>query len=205
MSKAIPKVKQNPLERARFNYEMTRNYLNPLMRYMQQPEYNEIFRLGMMGDAVYVVFMPEHVRDVLIKNAKRVKKGGDYTDSQRGLARLLGNGLITSEGDFWKRQRKMVSPAFHAQRVGNYAEMMVRLTDEAINGWQDGRQRDIAQDMSEITLDIISWTLMHDAPAEPLFRSVVHYLVDADARRATRKRESNLRGVREAATHRHWR
>ena len=122
MGKTVPTIERNLLETIKFNYELTRNYLEPLMGYMQQPGYREIFKMGMMGEDVYIVFMPEHVRDVLIKNAKRIVKGGDYTDQQRGLARLLGSGLITSEGDFWKRQRKMVAPAFHAQRVGNYAK-----------------------------------------------------------------------------------
>ncbi len=68
--------------------------------------------------------------------------------------RLFGEGLLTSEGDFWLRQRRLAQPAFHRARVAAYGTTMVEYAERAMRGWKSGEVRDIHEDMMEITLQI---------------------------------------------------
>lgn len=108
-----------------------------------------------LGRHLILAKHPELVREVFVGQSRALVKG-------RGLQRLkmvLGNGLLTSEGEFHLRQRRLVQPAFHRERIARYAETMVRLTDETVRAWRDGEQRDIAGDMHRLTLDIVAKTL----------------------------------------------
>ncbi len=102
---------------------------------------------------------PDDLREILITNAKNIRKDDDYTNPKTGLARFLGTGLLTSEGEFWKRQRKLISPAFHTQRVSAYADTMARYSNDLVNTWRDGELRNIASDMAHLTMNIIAYTL----------------------------------------------
>jgi len=72
---------------------------------------------------------------------------------------VLGNGLLTGEGELWRRQRRLVQPAFHHERIAGYAETMVSSPGELIEVWRDGEVRDIHEDMMRITLQIVGRTL----------------------------------------------
>jgi cytochrome P450 len=72
---------------------------------------------------------------------------------------LVGQGLFTSEGDLWRRQRRLMQPAFHRQRISAYAQTMVDLTVARVAGWSDGEQRDIHQEMMRLTFRIVGQTL----------------------------------------------
>jgi cytochrome P450 len=73
--------------------------------------------------------------------------------------RVIGNGLLTSEGEFWRRQRRLIQPAFHRQRVAGYAETMVRHTERMLAGWRDGETREVVRDMTALTMGIVTETL----------------------------------------------
>jgi cytochrome P450 len=73
----------------------------------------------------------------------------------------VGNGLLTSEGDFWLRQRRLAQPAFHRQRIGTYGEVMVQFTDRMLSSWRPGEIRDIHSDMMRLTLEIVVKTLFN--------------------------------------------
>jgi len=75
--------------------------------------------------------------------------------------RLFGEGLLTSEGDFWLRQRRLVQPAFHRGRVAAYGTTMVEYAERAMRGWKNAEVRDIHEDMMEITLQIVGKTLFN--------------------------------------------
>jgi cytochrome P450 len=77
----------------------------------------------------------------------------------------LGDGLLTSEGDFWRRQRKLAQPAFHRDRVASYADVMVRYAEDLAASWRDGEVRDVHADMMLLTLRIVAKTLF-DADVE---------------------------------------
>jgi cytochrome P450 len=72
---------------------------------------------------------------------------------------LLGNGLLTSEGTFWLRQRRLSQPAFNRQRIAAYVPAMVGCTERMLAGWHDGDTRDVHADMMHLALAITSETL----------------------------------------------
>jgi len=98
---------------------------------------------------------PEMIRDVLVVNAHKFHKG-------RALKRakaLLGEGLLTNEGAEHLRQRRMIQPAFHRQRIAEYARSMVEFGEKMSNEWSDGQTRDIDREMMRLTLQIVGKTL----------------------------------------------
>jgi cytochrome P450 len=72
---------------------------------------------------------------------------------------LLGEGLLTSEGEFHLRQRRMIQPAFHRVRIADYARSMVEYADRMSNSWKNGEVRDIDHEMMRLTLQIVARTL----------------------------------------------
>ena len=111
------------------------------------------FQLGKLP--FYLVSHPDAIKDVL------VTQGANFTRG-RALARakvLLGEGLLTSEGDFHKRQRRLVQPAFHRQRFAAYGEAMVAEADRFASRWRDGARIEMDQDMAHLTLSVVGRTL----------------------------------------------
>ena len=103
----------------------------------------------------YLVKDPELIKEVL------VTRQHDFSKS-RGLewAKLfLGEGLLTSEGEFHTRQRRLAQPAFHRQRIGGYADDMVRRTVDARESWSAGQVLDVDGEMMRLTLAVASSTL----------------------------------------------
>jgi len=117
------------------------------------------FRMGPVE--LHLINRPEWIRDVLVTHAAAFHKG-------RGLERakrLLGEGLLTSEDPVHLRQRRMMQPAFHAQRIAGYAEAMAALVDRAASRWTAGETRDVSVEMARLTLAIVGRTLF-DADVE---------------------------------------
>jgi len=111
------------------------------------------FRMG--PQQAFFLNTPEMVRDLLIVNAHKFVKG-------RALQRaksLLGEGLLTSESEFHLRQRRMIQPAFHRQRIAEYAGAMVEFGEKMSDEWRDGDERDIDKEMMRLTLNIVGKTL----------------------------------------------
>jgi len=105
-----------------------------------------------------VLHRPEDIRHVYVQNADNYVKSRTY----RGLKLVLGNGLVTSEGDFWRRQRKLANPAFHRKRLSVFANDMVRCTDEMCGDWAKapaGTELDVAEAMMALTFRIVGHTL----------------------------------------------
>ncbi|MDL1902358.1 cytochrome P450 [Anaerolineae bacterium CFX9] len=121
--------------------------------------YGDIVSMEMMGRRTYLLRHPDHLHRVLVEDAASYYKNADYTDERRGLARFLGNGLLTSDGEFWKRQRKLVSPALHMKRIAGYAETMVEETRKMLDRWDDGALIDIDHEMMRTTLGIVTRSL----------------------------------------------
>src|SRR5437763_9770290 len=67
---------------------------------------------------------------------------------------VLGNGLLTSEGDFWLRQRRLVQPAFHRSRLAGYGAIMIEAARRLADSWRPGEKRDVMVEMSKLTLAI---------------------------------------------------
>jgi cytochrome P450 len=138
---------------------MRRDPLGFLTRIAQ--EHGDVARFRMGPVELHLVSRPEWIRDVLVTHAASFHKG-------RGLERarrLLGEGLLTSEDPVHLRQRRMMQPAFHAQRIAGYADAMVALADRAASRWSAGETRDVALEMTRLTLAIVGRTLF-DADVE---------------------------------------
>src|SRR6185295_3590224 len=69
--------------------------------------------------------------------------------------------LVTSEGDFWRRQRRLAQPAFHRQRISAYGDVMGDYAERAVASWREGETRDIHQDMMRLTIEIVVKTLFN--------------------------------------------
>ena len=111
------------------------------------------FKIGNLR--MLLVNDPEAIREVL------VTKNDSFTKSPalRNAKVTLGEGLLTSEGDFHRRQRRLSQPAFHPQRVAAYAGAMVRFADEMAASWRDGATIDLHEAMMEVTLRVVAKTL----------------------------------------------
>lgn len=102
-----------------------------------------------------VVSDPASVERILVDHVK------NYTKQTRGyeqLRKMLGNGLVTSEGSFWLRQRRIAQPAFHREKLGAIASIMERDTDDVVNAMPAG-SFDFAQLMTKLTMRIIGEAL----------------------------------------------
>src|SRR5262249_61465248 len=97
---------------------------------------------------------PDLIEEVLVTKARSFIKHGPLRQARPSL----GNGLLTSEGDFWRQQRKLSQPAFHRDRVAAYASTMVAATERMLDGWAsaEGQERDVQEDMMRVTLEIVA-------------------------------------------------
>jgi cytochrome P450 len=125
-------------------------------------EYGDFVRLRFPGGKMgHLVSSPEWVKYVLAENQKNYDK---ETHGFSKLRSLLGRGLVTSEGDFWLRQRRLIQPAFHRQRLASFAQLMARDAAELADEWErhagTHRPIDLARDMMRLTLRIVSETLL---------------------------------------------
>jgi cytochrome P450 len=111
------------------------------------------FKLG--GQPAFFLNHPDLVRDLLVTSAHKFKKGRALQRAKK----LLGEGLLTSEKEVHLRQRRMMQPAFHRQRIAEYAETMVEYGAKMSDKWQSGEVRDIDKEMMHLTLQIVGKTL----------------------------------------------
>ena len=117
------------------------------------------FRIG--PQHVLLLNHPDLVRDALVTRADCFHKGRALQRAKR----LLGEGLLTSEGEHHRRQRRLAQPAFHRKRIDSYGALMVEYAARDSARWQDGETRDIAHEMMRLTLAIVGKTLF-DADVE---------------------------------------
>jgi cytochrome P450 len=113
------------------------------------------FRLG--REHMYLLGTPKLIRGLLLGHGRVAAKGRGLEQARR----LLGAGLLTSEGELHRRQRRLLQPAFHPTRVRTYAEQMRAAAAEvtAAGRWRDGEVRDVAAEMGDLTLRIVGRTL----------------------------------------------
>ena len=115
-------------------------------------EYGDIVRLPVGFQTRIFVNHPDWITQVLVVNHAKFHKS-DLT--KRLLGDMLGNGLLTSEDDFWRRQRRLAQPAFRRSRINEYASTMVDIAQEHIHDWQGtGEERDMAEEMMALTLEV---------------------------------------------------
>jgi cytochrome P450 len=133
--------------------EINRDPLHYTLQWVR--EYGDVVGWQFGPFPAITVNHPDLIEQVLVTQVQNFVKSSVY---RRGL-RILGNGLLTSEGEFWQRQRRLVQPAFHQERIAAYAQVMVAYANQLLNQWQDGEIRDIHQEMMSLTSQIASKTL----------------------------------------------
>ena len=138
--------------------ENTRRFLQDPPAYFvhMRETYGDIFEMGLLRPGVFGITHPDYVRHVLVGNQKNYIKDRPT----RTLKLSLGNGLLTSEGEFWRRQRRIAQPAFHRQRLAGMVEAMTRQTEAMLERWESLEGPfDLAQEMMVLTSRIVTETL----------------------------------------------
>jgi cytochrome P450 len=134
--------------------EFQRNQLAFVER--MQRTYGHMATIHMGKRPFVLLFRPEYVRYLLTEHPRQFmtlqSEGGD-------LAEVLGESLLTIEGEEHRHQRRIVQPAFHKKRVEGYADYMVQFTLEMLDTWRDGEEVDIAREMQFLTLRVVAKSL----------------------------------------------
>jgi cytochrome P450 len=152
--------------------EYSRDPLEFMTRHAQ--EHGEIVPLQFEGELFCLLTNPSHITEVLKDRLRFIKDQG--TQKMRGL---LGDGLITSEGDFWQRQRRLTQPMFHQQRIAHYGAVMVDYTQQMLQTWQAGQIVDIHAEMMRLTLNIVMKTIFDRDVSDHEASHIAHALDEA--------------------------
>ncbi len=124
-------------------------------------EYGDLVYFKLGQQPVFLLNHPDYIRDVLVTHNKNFMKG----EGLQRAKRLLGEGLLTSEGEFHLRQRRLSQPAFHRQQIAGYAATMVDYAERMRDGWKEGETVEMSREMMRLTLAIAGKTLF-DADVE---------------------------------------
>src|SRR6202034_921237 len=119
-------------------------------------EYGDIVTIPIVSESRILLNHPDYIEQVTVIQQSKFHKS---TLTKDVTERLLGQGLLISEGDFWRRQRRLAQPAFHRTRIAEYGTTMVEGANMHLRRWYDGEVCDIAQEMMGMTLDIAVRTL----------------------------------------------
>ena len=110
----------------------------------------------LLGKRIYFVNDAEYVKRILLDNVANYPKSVTYRNNLRPF---LGDGLLISEGEFWKRQRRLAQPAFHLRRLKVLADAMADCATRMTAAWEHGRVIDVMSSMNAVTMDIVARTL----------------------------------------------
>jgi cytochrome P450 len=118
-------------------------------------EFGDVFYYRAGWIDVYFLNHPDLIESVLVSQAQNFAKDKVIQNSRW----FLGDGLLTSEGAPWLRQRRLCQPAFHRERLASYAQTMSAYAEELLATWSDGETRDIHQEMMQLTMRIVAKVL----------------------------------------------
>ena len=150
--------------------------LGQLRRFKQGPlnimstwwrQHGDALRFKLGPKTLYLFSHPDLAEEILVQQSDRFVKVYEH---QRpvGLALVLGNGLVTSSGEAWRRHRRIMQPVFHRSRVASMADRMVQVGEQRLESWADYGERpvDIAKEMMKLALEVISQTMFTTSVAE---------------------------------------
>jgi cytochrome P450 len=118
-------------------------------------EFGDMFYYRAGWIHVYFLNHPDLIESVLISQSQNFAKDKVIQNSRW----FLGQGLLTSEGSEWRRQRRLCQPAFHRERLSSYGQTMGAYSEEMMTTWPDGEVRDIHQEMMQLTMRIVAKVL----------------------------------------------
>ena len=130
------------------------NPLGTLERWAR--EYGDVIYYRFFDAPVYILAHPQDIEQVLLSKSRNFLKGM----TSRANPELFGNGLLTSDGEFWRRQRRLANPAFHRESINRYAEITIEEGQRLLARWQAGEVRDVHRDMMNATLRIVLRSLL---------------------------------------------
>ena len=119
-------------------------------------KYGDISHFKFGRQDVYFINNPNYIEGVLVTNYKNFIKSRGLQVSKR----LLGNGLVTSEGEFHDRQRHLIQPKFYPKQIRSYSDVMIKCALKMFDNWKDGTVIDIHKEMAHVTLAIISKSVL---------------------------------------------
>ncbi|MBW4643138.1 MAG: cytochrome P450 [Goleter apudmare HA4340-LM2] len=149
-------------------------------------EYGDIVPIYLGLTPACLLTNPEYIEQVLKERNLFIKSRG-----LRALKHLLGEGLLSSEGDSWLRQRRLIQPIFHQKRITTYGNIMVAYTEQMLKTWHDGETRDIHQDMMRLTLNIVMKSIFNCDLSDQAAQDVAHAL-DVTMNWFDKKRQENF-------------
>ena len=117
--------------------------------------YGDVVRIRVPRSNAYLLNHPDLVQDALISDHRAFHKGPTIQAAKM----LLGSSLLTSEEEVHHRQRRLIQPMFHHERIASYGEAMVRHAERAESRWSDGATTDVQAEMSALTLSVVGETL----------------------------------------------
>jgi len=118
-------------------------------------KYGDVWGMRIGNFRSFFINHPDLIEDVLVNKARLYHKGRILQANKY----LFGEGLLTAEGDFWLRQRRLAQPAFHRERIAAYAATMAEYTEQMLATWGNGEERDVHHEMMNLALRIVGKTL----------------------------------------------
>ena len=119
--------------------------------------FGDVVRLRFLHVPVWILNNPEHIEQVF-NSRNFIKPRSLRLPLQR---RIFGNGLLSSDGEVWLRERRLTQPAFHRDHLARYAEVMIASTEEMLAGWKAEESRDVYDDMRGLALEIAARCLFN--------------------------------------------
>jgi cytochrome P450 len=153
-SSSSSSIKYPPGPHSILPHKLLRKFVhNPIKTLMDIAyTYGDIAHFKFGRQHVYLINNPHYIEDILIRNYKNFIKSRGLQVSKR----LLGEGLVTSEGEYHDRQRKIIQPAFHPNHIKGYGDIMITYAVNMCQRWEDGITLDIHKEMINVTSAIIS-------------------------------------------------
>jgi cytochrome P450 len=124
--------------------------------------FGDIYKASVYETSVYAIRNVEFAYHALVENWQNYVKG----QSIERVALLLGNGLMVSQGDLWKRQRRMIQPAFNHESIGPLTKMITAVNSELLRKWQLAARRNesvnVTRDVSGMALEVVLRFILGD-------------------------------------------
>jgi cytochrome P450 len=120
-------------------------------------EHGDVVRVNMRGRTAVTIADPAMIEHVLVENPANYSK---QTRAYNAMRKVLGNGLITSEGELWQRQRRIAQPAFHRERISGFSDTIRAAAVDTVTRWRDGGVIDMTTEMTRLTMRIVGETLL---------------------------------------------
>jgi cytochrome P450 len=136
---------------------------DPLALLLRAREHGDVVRVRFGPFHVYLLNSPDAIRQALVGQARKLEKGLNFGRAKR----LIGTGLVMSEGESHRRQRRLMQPAFHRTEIARYLDTMRDVAVPRISAWPDGGTLAFDREMRSITLTVLTRTLLSSDIGRP--------------------------------------